>query len=178
MNEEGDILQGYDNGKDDGVDPNQYIIIDDKDEVSHVLEDAQPELHGFAEVTAMKTQNDVRDMFNIQQSKQFQAVNKITEYAIRKTVDVRRLKYQMLDVLQQQLVIPNQSVFGDQQVTGSLTNLMSDLYYGQRKVSQKDVSIQTAFICLLHLANEQNLSLEAQSECDFKITKPSFDDWC
>ena len=39
-------------------------------------------------------------------------------------------------------------------------NLLSDMYYKQRSLDPDNVSIQSAFICILHLANENDLRFE------------------
>ena len=51
---------------------------------------------------------------------------------------------------------------------------MDSIYNQDRNLSEKQVSVHSAFICLLHLANEKNLALEADChrdgfEADFVI---------
>lgn len=43
--------------------------------------------------------------------------------------------------------------------------------YGSDQVDESNVSIHSAFICLLHIANEKGLSLEADQETDLNIFK-------
>ena len=43
--------------------------------------------------------------------------------------------------------------------------------YGTDQVDESNVSIHSAFICLLHIANEKGLSLEADQETDLNIFK-------
>ena len=51
---------------------------------------------------------------------------------------------------------------------------MDSIYNQDSNLSEKQVSVHSAFICLLHLANEKNLALEASihdtgTEADFMI---------
>ena len=50
-----------------------------------------------------------------------------------------------------------------------MSEVMSDLYYKQALIDPSQVSINSAFICMLHLANEKNLRFVARDEADFKI---------
>ena len=58
-----------------------------------------------------------------------------------------------------------------------MSSLMEDLYFDRRIVNPTNVSVQSAFICLLHLANEKGLSFEQEdeeqkaAEINFKINK-------
>jgi hypothetical protein len=45
----------------------------------------------------------------------------------------------------------------------NMTDIMFDMY-NEGGISNKAVSINSAFICMLHLANEQNLKFEAMGE--------------
>ena len=38
-----------------------------------------------------------------------------------------------------------------------LTDLLTDMYYKGRKLDPNSVSLQSSFICMLHLANEKGL---------------------
>jgi len=61
--------------------------------------------------------------------------------------------------------------------------LFSDMYYKQKILDPKNVSIQSSFICMLHLANEKGLQFrqasafgkdpkaETLAESDFTIRK-------
>jgi len=81
-------------------------------------------------------------------------------FAIRKQVDVRRLKHQLWDHLEPKLTHPH-----------DLSEVMADAYYQSEVIDPHQVSIHSAFICLLHLANEKSLALEGTDEYDFKISK-------
>ena len=48
----------------------------------------------------------------------------------------------------------------------TMSALMEDLYYSKRIVSASNVSVQSAFICLLHLANEKGLAFEQEERKD------------
>lgn len=59
--------------------------------------------------------------------------------------------------------------------------LMEELYYEKGIVSSNNVSVHSAFICMLHLANEKGLSFDPKDgkqskegqnaiEADFKIS--------
>jgi hypothetical protein len=53
-----------------------------------------------------------------------------------------------------------------------MSNMMSTMYEGQI-LDKESVSVHSAFICMLHLANEKGLQFEQQGwddpECDFRI---------
>ena len=49
---------------------------------------------------------------------------------------------------------------GSQQET-TMGNVLEDLYYRKRVVNPDNVSVHSAFICLLHLANEKELEFDA-----------------
>ena len=52
-----------------------------------------------------------------------------------------------------------------------MANLMEDLYFNKRSVDPSNVSVHSAFICILHLANEKGLSFipDNAAEEDFNI---------
>lgn len=56
-------------------------------------------------------------------------------------------------------------------ITLKMTEIMSDMY--QTQLDKDNVSVHSAFICLLHLANEKGLSFtqgsDAEREWDFQI---------
>ena len=92
----------------------------------------------------------------------------LNEFKIKKTVDVRRLKHQLWDNLNPKL--EDQSEKED--VT--LSKLMDELYYEKGVINPDNVSVHSAFICMLHLANEKELKIEAMkngSDSDFKISR-------
>ena len=159
-----------------------------------MLEEAHADVRGFADnyIDTSRQQNELRDMFKIQQSQRFEATGgtnqhiSLNAFAIRKTLNVKRLKNQLWEALQPKLnsvadrVNRVRSKRRDQQQSAeevvTLTNLMDDLYFESKQVDPDNVSVASAFICLLHLANEQNLSLEGLEgnvgqERDFKISK-------
>lgn len=41
--------------------------------------------------------------------------------------------------------------------------LLSDMYYTQRSLDPTNVSLQSSFICMLHLANEKGLKFEQEA---------------
>ena len=45
--------------------------------------------------------------------------------------------------------------------------------YSKGQVDANHVSVHSAFICLLHLANEKGLEFNTEQECDFSITQPN-----
>lgn len=63
------------------------------------------------------------------------------------------------------------------------SELLSDLYYRQKTLDPGNVSLQSSFICMLHLANEKGLRFEQDNafgtgpmaqkmaESDFSIRK-------
>ncbi len=51
---------------------------------------------------------------------------------------------------------------------------MSDVLgtlYGNNSVDSENISVHSAFICLLHIANEKGLSLQSDGESDLNIFK-------
>ena len=49
-----------------------------------------------------------------------------------------------------------------------MSNVLNMLY---KEVDPESVSVASAFICLLHLANEKGLIFESEAEADFLILK-------
>ena len=135
----------------------------------------------------------------------------LNAFTIRKTVDVKRLKHQLWETMQPKLNTfaqivskqrgkevemtdenQNESQTRNRQVSTketdkldemTMSSLMQDLYFGRKIVNANNVSVQSAFICLLHLANEKELEFEQEdkngggvldarplSEADFKIS--------
>jgi hypothetical protein len=45
--------------------------------------------------------------------------------------------------------------------------------YTEGQVDPSQVSVHSAFICLLHLANEKGLEFNIEEENDFKIFQPN-----
>ena len=135
-------------------------------------------------------------MLNVSRSKRFEATGGnnqkigLNAFAIRKNVDVKRLKHQLWDHIHPKLDEINQKKKeieskalnteelkenllqnGDETTMG---NLMDDLYYNKQVVNPNNVSVHSAFICLLHLANEKGLEFdqkfgESKTESNFKI---------
>ena len=90
----------------------------------------------------------------------------LNEFKIKKTVDVRRLKHQLWENLNPKLEDPN----NEEEVT--LASLMDELYYEKKIINPNNVSVHSAFICMLHLANEKELKFETREDgtnSDFKI---------
>ena len=50
-----------------------------------------------------------------------------------------------------------------------MSAVLNDLYKSEQ-LDKANVSVHSAFICLLHLANEKGLQFEQQREADFKIS--------
>ena len=105
VNEEGDFLgdnEIADEHLQDEVDKD--IMINTQAEgIQHGLEETNIDVHGFAQayVSDSKQQNAMRDMFKVKQSRRFEAAGGINQhitlnaFAIRKAVDVKRLKIQL-----------------------------------------------------------------------------------
>ena len=56
----------------------------------------------------------------------------------------------------------------------TMGNIMDDLYYKRQIVNPNNVSVHSAFICMLHLANEKGLEFDQEfegnpKESNFKI---------
>ena len=78
-------------------------------------------------------------------------------------------------------------VGGPQQKQGepelTAVGLLTDMYYNQRSLDPDNVSLQSSFICMLHLANEKGLQFgqenafagdsrqQTKAESDFTIAK-------
>ena len=196
MNEEGDIL--------DGVEPNCEVndninpVEEEQGVIEHGFEDANLDVSGFCGdlLNGTKHQNNLRDMFKVSESRKFEATGGANQaialngFAIRKTVDVKRLKHQLWDTMQPKLnsladrvnkmvdrevemTDENQVDSRQQQVSTketdslddmTMSTLMDDLYFNKGIVNSSNVSVQSAFICLLHLANEKGLAFEQQEK--------------
>ena len=92
----------------------------------------------------------------------------LNEFKIKKTVDVKRLKHQLWENLDPKLEDQNK----EKEVT--LASLMDELYYEKTIINPNNVSVHSAFICMLHLANEKELKFEAREDnanSDFKISR-------
>lgn len=50
-----------------------------------------------------------------------------------------------------------------------MSDLMEELYYETKVLDPNNVSVQAAFICMLNLANDNDLGYQGQQETDFKI---------
>jgi len=53
-----------------------------------------------------------------------------------------------------------------------MSELMHNLYFKKKNVDETNVSVHSAFICMLHLANEKGLAfdqLDTTKEDDFEI---------
>lgn len=48
-----------------------------------------------------------------------------------------------------------------------MTDVLKELYQGSQN---ENISINSVFICMLHLANEKSLKFEGQQEKDFIVT--------
>ena len=55
----------------------------------------------------------------------------------------------------------------------TMSTLMDDLYFNKGIVNSSNVSVQSAFICLLHLANEKGLAFEQQEKKELEEILPS-----
>ena len=51
-----------------------------------------------------------------------------------------------------------------------MSEILGDLY-GSDQIDAENVSVHSAFICLLHIANEKGLALETEREADLCIYK-------
>ncbi|CDW83022.1 UNKNOWN [Stylonychia lemnae] len=142
--------------------------------------------------------------FGMQGSNQERDEIKVDLFRIQKKIDVKKLKQQLWDyidpVADQMNAIKKHVVTYEQNVKKSkrqknnpnyedddeidglkLSQVMSNLY-GSRQVDAENVSIHSAFICLLHIANEKGnivkqliyfigLILEPEEEIDLEIFK-------
>jgi len=50
-----------------------------------------------------------------------------------------------------------------------MTGLMEQMYYKDRTIDAQNVSVHSAFICMLHLANEKGISFQPGSEDNFEV---------
>jgi Condensin complex subunit 2 len=119
-------------------------------------------------------------MFNVNASKKFEATGGdnqeigLNAFAIRKTVDVKRLKTQLWESVDKILEFkrskqrPNDQIVLRQQSTSvtdpsgevKMSSLMHRLYES-KLLDKENVSIHSAFICMLHLANEKGLQFKS-----------------
>ena len=53
----------------------------------------------------------------------------------------------------------------------TMGSLLHDLYYDQAIINANDVSVQSAFICILHLANEKGLAFTRDSDTEEETGK-------
>ena len=51
-----------------------------------------------------------------------------------------------------------------------MTDMLGQLY-GNQQIDKENISVHSAFICLLHIANEKGLALLTDQESDLKIYK-------
>ena len=70
---------------------------------------------------------------------------------IQKKIDVKKLKYQLWTYINPKIEPPEAKQLKMSSVLGSL--------YGNDEIDESNVSVHSAFICLLHIANEKGLSL-------------------
>lgn len=85
---------------------------------------------------------------------------------IQKKIDVKRLKHQLWTYINPKIEIVEAQRTPELKMSRVLGSL-----YGSDQVDEDNVSIHSAFICLLHIANEKGLSLEADQETDLNIFK-------
>ena len=53
-----------------------------------------------------------------------------------------------------------------------MSTVLKDLYCTRKEIDHDQVSVHSAFICLLHIANEKGLNLDPDGEeIDLEITK-------
>ena len=107
---------------------------------------------------------------------------KLNLFNLRQTFDVRQLKKSLWDHINPKLINSNndqqneeeQQIEAEEEINYlNMTDIMYDMYTGG-EVDNKAVSINSAFICMLHLANEQSLRFEPMSEgaeFDFMVSK-------
>lgn len=123
--------------------------------------------------------NNFKQMFVSSPTKRFDAAGGLHQqimlnpFAIRKQIDVKRLKLQLWEHMEQRLkkirLEPKQpegaDIVMEDQRPIKMSNVLSNLQEDQ------NVSIHSAFICLLHLANEKGLSFDqtGYNESDFNI---------
>ena len=126
-------------------------------------------------------------MFVVSQTRKFEATGgtnqhiNLNPFAIQKNVDVKRLKHQLWDTLQPKLdslaAQVNKVVALDEKKNSpeddeqmnledevTMGSLLHDLYHDQAIVNANDVSVQSAFICMLHLANEKGLAFTREED--------------
>ena len=109
MNEEGDILDAEE--PDCPLNDNHSQGVDEQGPVEHGFEDANLDVSGFCNeiFNGTKHQSNLRDMFNVSTSRKFEATGGANQsiglnaFAIRKNVDVKRLKHQLWETIQPKL---------------------------------------------------------------------------
>ena len=72
----------------------------------------------------------------------------MTPITIQRMIDVKRLKHQLWETLQPKLDFDSEF---------PMTDLMDTMYYDKQLVDPGHVSVHSAFICMLHLANEKGI---------------------
>ena len=50
-----------------------------------------------------------------------------------------------------------------------MTGIMEEMYYDQKSVDPQNVSVHSAFICMLHLANEKGINFIPGTEENFEV---------
>jgi hypothetical protein len=91
-------------------------------------------------------------------------------FAIRKNVDVKRLKHQLWEKVEIKL---DKKLPQEKEIC--MTGLMEQMYYGNEKANEKaicdptHVSVHSAFICMLHLANEKGISFQPGTDENFEV---------
>jgi hypothetical protein len=50
-----------------------------------------------------------------------------------------------------------------------MTGIMEEMYYDQKSVDPQNVSVHSAFICMLHLANEKGINFIPGTDEKFEV---------
>ena len=77
----------------------------------------------------------------------------LNPFQIRKLIDIKQIKNQLWTALEDQSL-----------QLKSMNSLMDIMYHQQSLIDKENVSVHSAFICVLHLANEKGLSLMGEQE--------------
>ena len=85
----------------------------------------------------------------------------IDYYKIRKKIDVMQLKKSFKDY-----IVPKVTV--EEKPTIKMSNVLLHMYC-TGEIDQRNVSVNSSFICMLHLANEEQLLLNDDDEMDFTV---------
>ena len=103
---------------------------------------------------------NIKDMLKVKVEQRFATGDRIQldAFKIQKQVDIKRLKNKLWNHVE--IGLNNRK---HQTMTEVFRNLNKD-----GELVRKNVSIHSAFICMLHLANEKGLYFE-ENECDFMI---------